>query len=151
MTVFKRLIQERENYLKKEENTKKRYYNDAKKKFQEFIEDIIDAFEDTLIEKVQQGKVGNYELLDIPEITHPVEGLYSQQYEGYEPIDRFQLLTIKDFKEKSYYLSKEIIKDEVLLEFWEILEAEGLKPYFIVKHRGKLALRTISLGVVLPE
>jgi hypothetical protein len=48
-------------------------------------------------------------------------------------------------------LSKEIIKDELLLEFWEILESEELKPYFLIKHVGKLAKRVVSLGIVLPE
>ncbi len=151
MSFFKNLQQERTNYLKEQEETRKRYYNDSKVKFQEIIDNLIEGFESILIEKVKQGRTGSYELLDIPEITHPAEGLYSQEYEGYEAIDLFQLLVINDFTEKSYYLSKEIIKDELLLEFWEILESEELKPYFLIKHSGKLAKRTVSLGVILPE
>jgi len=151
MSIFETLKEERDNYLKNQEETKKRYYNDSRVKFQEIIEDLIEGFESMLTEKVKEGKIGNYELLDIPEVTHPAKSMYSQEYEGYEAIDLFQLLIIKDFNEKSYYLSKEIIKDELLLEFWEILETEDLKPYFIIKHNGKLAKRVVSLGVVLPE
>lgn len=151
MSLFQNLQQERANYLKEQEETKKRYYNDSKIKFQEIIDDLIEEFESILIEKVNQGRTGKYEILDIPEVTHPAEGLYSQEYGGYEAIDLFQLLVINDFTEKSYYLSKEIIKDELLLEFWEILESEALKPYFLIKHSGKLAKRIVSLGVILPE
>jgi hypothetical protein len=151
MSIFDELRVEREVYLKDQETTKKRYYEDSKKKFQEIIENLIDGFESILIEKVKQGRSGNYEILEIPEIIHPGEGLYSQKYEGYEGIDLFQLLIIKDFSEKSYYLSKEIIKDNILLDLWDNLEEEGLKPYFLVAHSGNLAKRTIHLGVVLPE
>jgi len=150
MSFFEELKKERSLYLKKQEELKQRYYNDAKDKFQEIIENLIEGFESILTEKVRQGKVGNYELLEIPEVSHPAEDLYAEEYEGYKALDLFQLLVIGDFKERSYYLSKEIIKDEVLLEFWEILEEEGLSPYFLVWDKGN-GKRRIFLGVVLPD
>lgn len=151
MSLFNKLKTERENYLKNQESIKNRYYNDSKKIFQEAIDGLIDSFEDILLEKVKEGKVGQYEFFTIPEISHPNKDLYSKEYDGYEAIDLFQLLVINDFKEKSYFLSKEIIIDEVLLEFWEVLEVENLNPYFLIHHTDKLAKRDIYLGVVLPE
>jgi len=151
MSFFKQLEEERKEYLKKQRELKQRYYNDAKSKFQEIIDNLIDGFESILTEKVRQGRKGNYEFLEIPEVTHPAEDLYAEEYEGYKAIDLFQLLVVDDFKEKSYYLSKEIIQDEVLMEFWEILENEGLSPYFLITHQGNLAKRRIFLGVVLPD
>jgi len=151
MKLFEKLKEERTNYLQEQEDIKNRYYNDSKKMFQEIIDDLIDGYENILLEKVKEGRVGQYEFFTIPEISHPSKDMYSKEYTGYEAIDLFQLLVVNDFKEKSYYLSKEIIIDEALLDFWEVLEEENLKPYFLVTHTEKLSKRDIYLGVVLPE
>ena len=151
MKLFQKLKEERSNYLQEQEDIKTRYYDDSKKVFQKIIDDLIDGYEAILTEKVKEGRIGQYEFFTVPEISHPSKDVYSKEYIGYEPIDLFQLLVVNDFKEKSYYLSKEIIIDEALLDFWEVLEEEELKPYFLITHTDKLSKRTIYLGVVLPE
>ena len=151
MKLFQKLKEERSNYLQEQEDIKTRYYDDSKKVFQKIIDDLIDGYEAILTEKVKEGRIGQYEFFTVPEISHPSKDVYSKEYTGYEPIDLFQLLVVNDFKEKSYYLSKEIIIDEALLDFWEVLEEEELKPYFLITHTDKLSKRTIYLGVVLPE
>jgi len=151
MNFFDKLKEERTNYISEQESLKSRYYNDSKKVFQQTIDDLIDGYKDILIEKVKSGRTGKYEFFNLPEVSHPGEGLYSKEYEGYEAIDLFQLLLVGEEEEKTYYLDKEVILDDALLEFWELLLVEGLSPYFLISHNGKSNQRTINLGVTLPE
>jgi len=151
MSLFDKLKIERDNYLSQQESLKNRYYNDSKKVFQASIDDLMDSYEGILLDKVKSGRVGQYEFFNILEITHPAEGVYSKEYIGYEALDLFQLLVITEKDDKSYFLSKEVILDDALLEFWELLSNENLKPYFLVTHTEESNERNIYLGVILPE